>query len=143
MSGLEVSAKHARTLDLPATDDGRPRRFDDIARLPDTTSELLRLIWPEVARCDPSAINQLMNEARYAPYLERSRREAARIEDDCPLSPDADYRRMPGLSNELREKLDLIRPLSIGQAARIEGMTPAALVLLTGVARRTGMERSA
>ena len=87
VSDLEVSAKHARTLDLPATDDGRPRRFDDIARLPDTTSELLRLIWPEVGRCDPSAIDHLMNEARYAPYLERSRARGGQDRGRLPAQP--------------------------------------------------------
>ena len=71
-------------------------------------------------------------EARYAGYVERQRREIERQrrEAETPLPADFDYRAVRGLSNEVREKLERIRPTDLGQASRIAGMSPAAISLL-------------
>jgi len=71
-------------------------------------------------------------EARYAGYVERQRREIERQRRDAemPMPPDFDYALVRGLSNEIREKLERIRPADLGQASRIAGMTPAAISLL-------------
>lgn len=71
-------------------------------------------------------------EARYAGYVERQRREIERQRRDAatPMPPDFDYGAVRGLSNEIREKLERIRPTDLGQASRIAGMTPAAISLL-------------
>ncbi len=93
---------------------------------------------------DPSQINaetwvQLERESIYAAYLDRQTRdaEAVRRDEAVRLPPDLDPSAIPGLSGEIRAKLAAIRPVSIAQAARIEGMTPAALTLLIGYARRS------
>ena len=83
-------------------------------------------------RSSSSASRSLEIEAHYAGYVERQSAEIERQkrEDDTPLPQDFDYARVQGLSNEIREKLARIRPHDIGQAARISGMTPAAISLL-------------
>ena len=71
-------------------------------------------------------------QARYAGYLDRQRDEIERQRRHAslPLPADLDYATVRGLSNELRQKLTALRPATIGQAGRIEGMTPAAVSLL-------------
>ncbi|MEM6438256.1 MAG: tRNA uridine-5-carboxymethylaminomethyl(34) synthesis enzyme MnmG, partial [Pseudomonadota bacterium] len=79
-----------------------------------------------------AVLEQLQIDARYAQYEERQRRDAEslRRSEAQPLPPDIDYSALSGLSGELREKLDAARPSNLGQASRIEGMTPAALTLI-------------
>jgi tRNA uridine 5-carboxymethylaminomethyl modification enzyme len=80
----------------------------------------------------PSIAQQIEIDAQYAVYLERQRAdvESMRRDDALELPPELDYDSIGGLSAEIREKLAAARPTSIGQAGRIEGVTPAALVRL-------------
>lgn len=91
-----------------------------------------------LAKSSPEILRQIEIEASYAGYVERQRREAARIDADTAvaLPPCVDYSALSGLSSELRDKLIKVRPTTLAQARRIEGMTPSALMLLHGVARR-------
>ncbi len=102
----------------------------DVARLSD--------VWPELAAIPPEIAAQLENDARYAGYLDRQRTmvDAMRQEEARPIPQDLNYDEISGLSDELQRKLERIRPSSLGHAARIEGMTPAALTLLLSVARK-------
>ncbi|MEE8535230.1 MAG: tRNA uridine-5-carboxymethylaminomethyl(34) synthesis enzyme MnmG, partial [Kiloniellales bacterium] len=77
-------------------------------------------------------------DAAYAGYLDRQAAdvEAFRRDEDLRLPADLDYAGLDGLSNEVREKLDRIRPLTLGQAARIEGVTPGAITALLAHVRR-------
>jgi tRNA uridine 5-carboxymethylaminomethyl modification enzyme len=81
--------------------------------------------------------------ARYAGYLERQRAEIARLRrhEQTLLPADLDYARVPGLSNEARQKLGAQRPATVGQAARIPGLTPAAVSLLLVHLKRRGGDR--
>lgn len=92
----------------------------------------------------PAVAQQLQIEAHYRCYVERQGREAARLEADrgVLLPESLDFSTMPGLSSELREKLTRFCPETLAQAGRIEGMTPAALALLHGVARRAGRSKA-
>ena len=91
---------------------------------------------PEVFEQIP---RQLEIQARYAGYIERQQREIARHQrlQQTPLPDSLDYGQVRGLSNEVREKLARARPVSIGQAARISGVTPAAVSLLLVHLKRT------
>lgn len=91
-----------------------------------------------LSQIDPVTAVQLKNEATYAAYLQRQDRDAESIRrDEGRLLPaDLDYSEIPGLSTELRSKLESRRPRSIGEAGRIEGMTAAGLLLLMGASRR-------
>jgi len=82
--------------------------------------------------CDPEVIRQIEIEARYSGYIARQQADIARREKrgDTPLPPDTDYRQVRGLSVEARQKLTETRPQNLAQAARIPGVTPAAISLL-------------
>jgi tRNA uridine 5-carboxymethylaminomethyl modification enzyme len=109
----------------------------DLLALPGIGVPRLRAIWPEIAEIPPAVETQIETEARYAAYVRRQEHEvvAFRREETAEL-PEVDFDAIAGLSNEVREKLKLVRPRSVGQASRIEGMTPAALGLLLASARR-------
>ena len=81
---------------------------------------------------------QIEIEATYAVYLARQDAEIAKLrrEEDLRLPEDLDLDAIPGLSNELKHKLGLVRPETVAQASRIDGMTPAALTLLVAQAKR-------
>ena len=101
--------------------------FSDIAR-----------IWPEFSAVSGKIAEQLEIDAKYAVYLERQAADVAayRRDEGFELPEDIDYARIPGLSNELSHKLKSIRPRTIGQAGRIDGITPVALTLLVAHVRR-------
>ena len=86
-------------------------------------------IWPELSDIAPAILEQLAADSVYAGYLERQEADIAafRKDESLLLPPDLDYRAVPSLSAELVQKLERIRPATLGQASRIEGMTPAAV----------------
>jgi len=81
---------------------------------------------------DPAVAEQVEIATKYEGYIERQHEEIARrrVEEDMPLPGDLDYASVRGLSIEVRQKLDVHRPETVGQAARISGVTPAAISLL-------------
>ncbi|MGP7795742.1 tRNA uridine-5-carboxymethylaminomethyl(34) synthesis enzyme MnmG [Sphingomonas sp. CLY1604] len=85
-----------------------------------------------------SVVDEVVEDARYAPYLERQADEIARMkrEEAATLPQDLDYRAIPGLSNEMIDRLSLARPVSLGAAARVRGVTPAALSAIYLYAQR-------
>lgn len=97
--------------------------------------------FPDLARHDRDSWEQIACECHYLPYLGRQARDAESVRRDqgTPLDTGLDYQSLSGLSGELREKLARVRPSNIGQASRIEGMTPAALALL--LIKSRGSER--
>jgi tRNA uridine 5-carboxymethylaminomethyl modification enzyme len=80
----------------------------------------------------------LETDATYAVYLDRQTADAAayRRDEEFLIGSGIDFLGLPGLSNEVRARLDLVRPRTLGQAARMEGMTPAALTLLASHVRQ-------
>ncbi len=123
---------------LTVNRDGRPRNVLDLLALKDVTYERLTSIWPELGALAPDAREQVEIEGRYAGYLGRMEADVAafRRDEGLILPLDLDYRRIGGLSAELCEKLEVARPETLGQAARLSGMTPAALTALLGHVRR-------
>ena len=87
-------------------------------------------------------VRRLEADAKYSVYLDRQAEDVARYrrDDSAALPPDLDYGRLSGLSNEIKQKFIAVRPVSLGQARRIEGVTPAALALIAAHARKA--ERS-
>jgi tRNA uridine 5-carboxymethylaminomethyl modification enzyme len=105
--------------------------FDVLAQVEGGWPAVLAL-WPELASIDAKTAAQIEVEARYATYLDRQEAdiESFRRDEAIVLPAELDFESIAGLSNELREKLTRARPATLAQAARIEGMTPAALTLL-------------
>jgi tRNA uridine 5-carboxymethylaminomethyl modification enzyme len=93
---------------------------------------------PSLADIPPAIGDQIKRDALYQPYVERQERDISAMSRDEALRipDDIDYTTLPGLSAELRLKLSRSRPPTLGHAARIDGMTPAALMLLAGRIRR-------
>jgi tRNA uridine 5-carboxymethylaminomethyl modification enzyme len=106
---------------------------------PDVTLDRLGEVWPEVFTWNIGTREQIEIEAAYAGYLDRQRADAEsfRKEEDLRLPADLDYRAIGSLSNEIKEKLTRVKPLTLGQAARIEGVTPGALTALLAHVRRS------
>lgn len=116
--------------------DGKRRNAYDLLTYPGINLHRLIAIWPELASIHDSMVERLETDARYAVYLERQRADVAILKrEEARLIPDAlDFAVLPGLSNELKQKLAEQRPASIAGAAGIDGMTPAALaVILTAI----------
>ena len=118
--------------------DGQRRDVLAMLAYPDVGLDDLVRVWPEIADWSPMAREQVEIEAAYAGYLDRQRADAEslRKDEDLRLPADLDYRDIGSLSNEVREKLIRVKPLTLGQAARIEGVTPGALTALLAHVRR-------
>jgi len=125
--------------------DGQRRSAFELLSFPTIGIDDLRAIWPRFGDFTPKILEQLEIDAKYDVYLERQAADIAAFRRDENLElPDAiDYGRIKGLSNEARQKLCAIRPRTIGQACRIDGITPAALTLLVAHVRRKGRVHSA
>jgi tRNA uridine 5-carboxymethylaminomethyl modification enzyme len=118
--------------------DGVRRTALDLLAYPDTTVARLASLWPALGAIDPIIAEQLEIEARYAPYMERQDADirAFRRDESLALPADLDYAAIASLSNEVRSKLSAARPATLAAAARIPGITPAALTVLLGHVRR-------
>lgn len=118
--------------------DGLRRSLFDLLSSADVGIDDVARVMPEVGSWSVQLKNAVKTDATYAVYLARLEMELARAEKDSSLliPPAISFDNMPGLSRELAAKLELIRPRSIEQANRIEGMTPAALTLIAAHARR-------
>jgi tRNA uridine 5-carboxymethylaminomethyl modification enzyme len=116
---------------------GRRSAFELVAQ-PDITIASLTRIWPELAAITPDLVPRLEADAKYSVYLDRQNEDVARFRrsESLAIPHDFDYSDISGLSNELKQKFQATRPNNIGQAGRIEGMTPAALALVAAHARR-------
>jgi tRNA uridine 5-carboxymethylaminomethyl modification enzyme len=124
---------------ITVNEDGITRSAAELLAYPGIDLVRLAGIWPELGSVSPDIAEQLEIDARYAGYLERQERDIASFRrDEALLLPsDVDYAAVGSLSREIRDKLAAARPATLGAAARISGVTPAALVaLLKHVKRR-------
>ncbi|HWB47840.1 MAG TPA: tRNA uridine-5-carboxymethylaminomethyl(34) synthesis enzyme MnmG [Stellaceae bacterium] len=136
---LSASPSALKRHGLTVNADGVPRSAAELLAHPDIDVARLARLWPELAALPPAIAEQLEIDARYTGYLDRQERDIAAFRRDEALTlPEAlDYAAIGGLSTEIRGKLAAARPATLGAAARISGVTPAALVaLLRHVKRR-------
>src|SRR5207253_10387211 len=107
-------------------------------RHPETGAAQLIALAPELAQVRAASLDEAIQDHRYAPYLARQQEEVARLRADeaVPLPLQFDYDTVPGLSNEMVERLSLARPATLGAASRLRGITPAALAAILVHARR-------
>jgi tRNA uridine 5-carboxymethylaminomethyl modification enzyme len=139
---LALTPREAARHGLIMNQDGVRRSAFQLLSYPDITVGRLAAIWPELGGWAPALAERLETDATYAVYLVRQAADIAayRRDESIVLPETLDFIGLPGLSNEVRSKLDLVRPRTLGQAARIEGVTPAAITLLAAHARRPGRE---
>ncbi|HWM47603.1 MAG TPA: tRNA uridine-5-carboxymethylaminomethyl(34) synthesis enzyme MnmG [Xanthobacteraceae bacterium] len=139
---VAVTPNEAAKFGLALNRDGQRRTAFELLSYPDIDLAMLRPIWPRLGELAPKIAEQLEINAKYAVYLERQAADVAAFRRDETIAlPDGlDYAQIPGLSNEARHKLTAARPATIGQAGRIDGITPAALTLLAAFVRRSGRQ---
>ncbi|MGF1503326.1 MAG: tRNA uridine-5-carboxymethylaminomethyl(34) synthesis enzyme MnmG [Paracoccaceae bacterium] len=132
-----VTPAEAVAAGVPLNQDGIRRSAMDLLSYPDVPVEAVLRLFPALAETDAATLAQLERESHYAGYIERQRAEAEALRrEEARALPDLDWTGLPGLSAELGRKLAAARPGTLGQARRIEGMTPAALALLLAAARK-------
>jgi tRNA uridine 5-carboxymethylaminomethyl modification enzyme len=129
---LRLSPSAARRHGLDVKLDGVRRNGQELLRLPGVDMAQLAGIWPELRQVRKDIVEQLEIEARYVSYLPRQAADIAafRADEALVLPAALDLGGIPGLSAEVRARLAQVRPPTIGAAARLPGMTPAALMLL-------------
>jgi tRNA uridine 5-carboxymethylaminomethyl modification enzyme len=155
MDALTAARDFARSVSLTPTEaerqglalnrDGRRRSGFELLSFPSIHIEDLARIWPRLRDFPAKITEQLEIDAKYDVYLDRQAADIAafRRDESLDLPADLDYANVRGLSNEARQKLASVRPRTIGQAGRIDGMTPAALTLLVGHIRKGRRVKSA
>ena len=127
------AAKHGLALNR----DGHRRSAFELLAYPEMEWEMLRGIWPELSAIDPSIAVHLEIDAKYDVYLKRQTADVdAFRRDEGLVLTEIDYADVPGLSNEARSRLEAARPRTVGQAGRLDGLTPAALGILAAYLRR-------
>jgi tRNA uridine 5-carboxymethylaminomethyl modification enzyme len=135
---VSVSPSEAGRHGLTLNKDGQRRTAFDLLSYPDLGIADVARIWQRFHDLPRAIAEQLEIEAKYAVYLDRQDADVAafRRDESLLLPEELDYAQVTGLSNEVRQKLSLVRPRTIGQAGRLDGMTPAALTLLAAYVRR-------
>ncbi len=131
-SDTSITPNEAEKFGIRVNRDGRRRSVVNLLSLPGVDRAALSRIWPELAEMADAVAEQIEFDALYAGYLDRQQADiiAFKKDESLRLPGDIDYAAIPGLSNEVRSKLIDARPATLGQAGRIEGVTPAALALL-------------
>jgi len=132
MRNLNMTPNEAQKHGLSVRLDGVRRTAMDLLSLPEVDLPALAAIWPEIGSFASDVIEQLEIDSQYAGYLDRQDADilAFRRDEGLALPPGLDYAAVQGLSTEAVAKLGRIRPVTLGQAARIDGVTPAALTLV-------------
>ncbi len=135
---LSLTPNEAASHGLALNRDGLRRSAFQLLSYPEIGWDRLAAIWPELSEVPPRIAERLRTDATYAVYLDRQSADIAsfRRDEAVCLPAHLNYAGIAGLSNEMRLKLETVRPATLGQAARIEGVTPAALTLLAAHARR-------
>jgi tRNA uridine 5-carboxymethylaminomethyl modification enzyme len=148
MAGLNAARTVAQSVSLTPNEaekhglalnkDGVRRTAFELLAYPNIAIEDVGRIWPQFREIPQNIADQLEIEAKYDVYMQRQAADVAsyRRDEGFELPAEFDYATLPGLSNEARQKLASTRPRTIGQAGRIDGITPAALTLLVAHARR-------
>jgi tRNA uridine 5-carboxymethylaminomethyl modification enzyme len=153
MAALEAAKSLAKSLTLTPNEaakyglalnkDGQRRSAFELLAYPEVGWTEVRAIWPELSAVDPGIATHLEIDAKYDVYLKRQSADVdAFRRDEALVLGEIDYSLVPGLSNEVRGKLASARPWTVGQAGRLDGMTPAALGILAAYLRRESRRRS-
>ncbi len=141
---LSLTPPEARAHGLRVNEDGQRRDALALLAYPDVTFERLVAIWPALDTLGADVRVQLEADALYAGYIARQEADVAAFQrdEDLKLDPHLDYAAVGGLSNEVRQKLAAARPVTLGQAGRIEGVTPGALTALLAHVKKAARKRA-
>jgi tRNA uridine 5-carboxymethylaminomethyl modification enzyme len=141
---LTLTPNEAAKYGLALNHDGHRRSGFELLAYPEIGWSNLRGIWPELSAVDPSIAVHVEIDAKYDVYLKRQTADVdAFRRDEGLILGDIDYNVVPGLSNEARAKLEAAQPRTVGQAGRLDGLTPAALGILAAYLRREARRKPA
>jgi tRNA uridine 5-carboxymethylaminomethyl modification enzyme len=155
MADLESARTLARSVSVTPTEaerrgialnhDGQRRTAFELLAYPNLGMAEVTRIWPQLGGLAPAIAAQLEIDAKYAVYLDRQAEDVAafRRDESLVLPDDLDFSEVRGLSNEMKQKFAAQRPRTVGQAGRLDGVTPAALTLLAAHVRRGSRRRIA
>lgn len=135
----DLTPQEAARAGLPVKLDGQRRSLAQLLAFPTIGFEDLAAVWPQMRAWAPAVREQIEIDSAYAGYLDRQEADIAafRRDEDLSLPDDLDYASVGSLSTEARQKLEAVRPRTLGQAGRIEGVTPGALTALLAHVRRS------
>ena len=135
---VSLTPKEAEPFGISLNKDGQRRTAFELLSYPNITISDITKVWPRFAELPAKVAEQIEIDAKYEVYLSRQAADIAafRRDESFELPADFDYTALPGLSNEMKQKLQTHRPRTIGHASRIDGVTPAALTLLVAHVRR-------
>jgi tRNA uridine 5-carboxymethylaminomethyl modification enzyme len=142
---VSITPTQANRHGLALNQDGQRRSAFELLSHPNIGVRDLARIWPPFNEIAPKIAEQLEIDAKYAVYLNRQAADisAYRRDEGLELPDGIDYAQLGGLSNEIKQKLEAVRPRTVGQAGRIDGMTPVALTLLLAHIRRSRRDAKA
>ena len=145
LQSLSFTPQQAQACGVAVNRDGQRRSIYRLLSMPDVTFDQLIGGAPDLADIAPEIRDQLARDALYANFIDRQQHDAEQLRrDEAVQIPESfDYAGIDGLSSELKAKLMRLRPASLAQAARIEGITPAALTLILAILRRNARQRAA
>jgi tRNA uridine 5-carboxymethylaminomethyl modification enzyme len=132
LKSLKLSPNQAEKFNIRIAKDGVKRSAFDLLSRPDVNLKKLRSIWLQLPRVPSKIDEQIEISAHYSGYLDKQEADikAFRRDEKLIIPDNIDYNKLSGLSNEVKSKFKLIRPKTLGQALRIDGITPAAVYIL-------------
>ncbi len=140
---LTLTPNEAAKCGLALNRDGHRRSAFELLAYPEIGWAEIRRVWPELSAIESAIAVHLEIDAKYDVYLKRQTADVdAFRRDEGLILSDIDYREVPGLSNEARAKLEIARPRTVGQAGRLDGLTPAALGILAAYLRREARKKT-
>lgn len=145
LTGAQITPSEARAHGLGVNQDGERRNGYDLLAFPGIDMAALDPIWPDLKTLPEAVRKQLQTDGMYAPYITRQARDIEAMARDAEktIPGSLSFADIKGLSGEVRQKLERVRPATLDQAGRIEGMTPAALTLILAHLRRADRRKSA
>lgn len=145
LAGLSITPSEMKAKSVVINQDGRRRSALELLSYPDITWDDLVLLWPDLANRDKHVAELVAIDALYSVYLDRQAADIERLraEERKTIPHLFDFKGISGLSNELKQKLEALRPSNLAQAAQIEGMTPAAIALIIAHLEKADKQRRA
>jgi tRNA uridine 5-carboxymethylaminomethyl modification enzyme len=138
LASLTASPSRLRAAGIETRQDGVVRSAFEWLRFPMMSNAAMVAVWPELAAMTAAMLDSLRVDSSYQSYLDRQEADVAsfRRDENVELIQDIDYRNIPGLSHEMADRLSAARPVTLGAAGRVPGVTPAALIALLPFTRR-------
>jgi tRNA uridine 5-carboxymethylaminomethyl modification enzyme len=135
---MSASPSRLRAVGIETRQDGVIRSAFEWLRFPMMSNAAMVSVWPELDTMPATMLDSLRVDSSYQSYLDRQEADVAsfRRDENVELVQDIDYRTVPGLSHEMADRLSAARPVTLGAAGRVPGITPAALIALLPFTRR-------